>query len=169
MPPLRTWGWGTKGVPRRQVRMDRPVRPDHGRHRVRSAAAVGQQHRHLPGCVQHCQMARVRQLGSPSWSANRYWLAAALVGVDLRQFDAALARAHAAAGEDEQLTVLRQAAALYRGPLADGADYDWAEYHAEPARRRAVDALACVTASSSPASLSRPSASWNSHRPRPLR
>jgi hypothetical protein len=76
-------------------------------------------------------------------AGERYRLDPALIEVDLWQFDAALGRAQAAAGQD-QLTALQQAAALYQGPLADGAGYEWAEHHAEPARRRAVDALARI-------------------------
>ena len=79
-------------------------------------------------------------------AGDRYRLDPALIGVDLWQFDAALARAQAAASEEDQLTALRQAAALYQGPLAEGGGYEWAEQHAEPARRRAVDALARIAA-----------------------
>ena len=79
-------------------------------------------------------------------AGDRYRLDPALIDVDLWQFDAAMARAQAAASEEDQLTALRQAAALYQGPLAEGGGYEWAEQHAEPARRRAVDALARIAA-----------------------
>ena|SRR6185437_2737232 len=49
-------------------------------------------------------------------TGDRYRLNPALTDVDLWNFDAALARAQAAAGQDQQLTALRQAADLYRGP-----------------------------------------------------
>jgi DNA-binding SARP family transcriptional activator len=76
-------------------------------------------------------------------AGDRYRFDSALIEVDLWQFDAALGRAQAASGQD-QLTALRQATGLYQGPLADGAGYEWAERYAEPARRRAVDALARI-------------------------
>ena len=75
---------------------------------------------------------------------ERYRLDPALIDVDLWQFDAALGRAQDAASDPDQLAALRQAISLYQGPLADGAAYEWAERHAEPARRRAVDALARI-------------------------
>jgi DNA-binding SARP family transcriptional activator len=77
-------------------------------------------------------------------AGERYRLDPALIDVDLWQFDAALDQAQAAASDQDQLAALQQAAALYQGPLADGAGYDWAERYAEPARRRAVDALARI-------------------------
>jgi DNA-binding SARP family transcriptional activator len=83
-------------------------------------------------------------------AGDRYRLDPALIAADLWQFDTALDRArHATSGQD-QLTALQQAAGLYHGPLADGAGYDWAEQHAEPARRRAVDALARIAATLAP-------------------
>jgi DNA-binding SARP family transcriptional activator len=77
-------------------------------------------------------------------ASERYRLDPALIDVDFWRFEAALDRARAADGETGQLAVLQQAAALYHGPLVDGAAYDWAERYAEPARRRAVDALARI-------------------------
>jgi DNA-binding SARP family transcriptional activator len=77
-------------------------------------------------------------------ASERYRLDPALAGADLWRFDAALARARAAASDGAQLAALRQAAALYQGPLADGSGYDWAERYAEQARRRALDALARI-------------------------
>ncbi len=75
-------------------------------------------------------------------AAERYRLDPSLIEVDLWQFDAALDRAREAASGQDQLAALRHAISLYQGPLSDGATYEWAERHAEPARRRAVDALA---------------------------
>jgi DNA-binding SARP family transcriptional activator len=77
-------------------------------------------------------------------AGERYRLDPALIEVDLWQFDAALDQAQAAASDQDQLAALQHAAALYHGPLADGGGYDWAERYAEPARRRAVDALARI-------------------------
>jgi DNA-binding SARP family transcriptional activator len=75
-------------------------------------------------------------------AGERYRLDPTLISTDLWRFDTALDQARAATSEPAQLALLRQATALYRGPLADGAGYDWAEHHAEPLRRRAVDTLA---------------------------
>ena len=65
-------------------------------------------------------------------AGERYRLDPALIGTDLQQFDAALSQAQAAAGEEGQLAALQRAAALYHGPLAGGAAWDWAERYAEP-------------------------------------
>ena len=43
-----------------------------------------------------------------------------------------------------RLAALKDAAALYRGPLAEGAGYDWAEPYAETARRRALDTWTAI-------------------------
>ncbi len=100
----------------------------------------------------HLAMRKARQmlrtatgLSAPMFivlAAERYRLDPSLIEVDLWQFDAALARARDAASGQDQLAALREAISLYQGPLSDGATYEWAERHAEPARRRAVDALA---------------------------
>lgn len=79
-------------------------------------------------------------------AGDRYQLDPALIEVDLWQFDAALDRARQDRSEEDQLAALREATALYQGPLVDGADYEWAERFAEPARRRAVDAIARIAA-----------------------
>lgn len=79
-------------------------------------------------------------------ASERYRLDPSLIEVDLWQFDAALGRAQDASSDQDQLAALRRAISLYQGPLADGAAYEWAERHAEPARRRAVDALARIAA-----------------------
>jgi DNA-binding SARP family transcriptional activator len=75
-------------------------------------------------------------------ASERYRLDPALIDADIWQFDAALDQARATADLARQLEILRRAVMLYRGPVADGAGYEWAERYAEPARRRAVDALA---------------------------
>ena len=73
-------------------------------------------------------------------TAGRYRLDPALTGTDLWRFQAALEAARTAGDDQARLAALRQAVACYRGPLADGAGYDWAEPYAETARRRALDA-----------------------------
>jgi DNA-binding SARP family transcriptional activator len=75
-------------------------------------------------------------------SAGRYRLDPSLVSTDYADFQAALDNARTAAGDQARLDACRSAAGLYRGPLADGAGYDWAEPYAETARRRALDTLA---------------------------
>ena len=77
-------------------------------------------------------------------TAGRYRLDPALAGTDLQQFQAALEAARTARDDRARLAALRQAVACYRGPLADGAGYDWAEPYAETARRRALDAWARI-------------------------
>ena len=73
-------------------------------------------------------------------TAGRYRLDPAFITTDVAGFQAALEAARHAAGDTARLAACQQAAALYRGPLADGAGYDWAEPYAEAARRRALDA-----------------------------
>jgi DNA-binding SARP family transcriptional activator len=76
-------------------------------------------------------------------ASGRYRLDPALIGTDLEAFSAALEQARTAAGE-ARLAACRRAVALYRGELADGAGYEWAEPHAETARRRALDAWTAI-------------------------
>ena len=86
-------------------------------------------------------------LTTPMWitlTAGRYRLDPALAGADLHRFQAALDAARTAGDDQARLAALRQAVACYRGPLADGAGYDWAEPYAETARRRALDAWARI-------------------------
>ena len=82
-------------------------------------------------------------LTTPMWinlTAGRYRLDPALTGADLWRFQAALEAARIVGDDQARLAALRQAVGYYRGPLADGAGYDWAEPYAETARRRALDA-----------------------------
>jgi DNA-binding SARP family transcriptional activator len=80
---------------------------------------------------------------TPMWIiliADRYRLDPALIESDLWQFQAALEAARTAGTDQDRLAAYRQAASCYRGPLCDGAGYDWAEPHAETARHHALDA-----------------------------
>jgi DNA-binding SARP family transcriptional activator len=77
-------------------------------------------------------------------TAGRYRLDPALITTDAADFQAALERARLAADPADRLAACRDAAALYRGPLADGAGYEWAEPYAETARRRALDAWTVI-------------------------
>jgi len=84
---------------------------------------------------------------APLWiisAAGRYRLDPALISTDLHDFEAALDQARHAAGPGERLAACQAAVALYRGELTDGAGYDWAEPHAETARRRALDAWTAI-------------------------
>lgn len=72
-------------------------------------------------------------------AGDRYRLDPSLIATDAAGFQAALDDARHAPNDSGRLAALRKAAVLYRGPLADGARYDWAEPYAEAARRRALD------------------------------
>ena len=85
-------------------------------------------------------------LPEPLWILNasgRYRLDPALIGTDLEAFGAALEEARNASG-DTRLAACRRAVALYRGELAEGEGYEWAEPYAETARRRALDAWTTI-------------------------
>ena len=85
-------------------------------------------------------------LPEPRWILNasgRYRLDPALIGTDLEAFGAALEEARNASG-DARLAACRRAVALYRGELAEGTGYEWAEPYAETARRRALDAWTTI-------------------------
>ena len=85
-------------------------------------------------------------LPAPMWIINasgRYRLDPALIGTDLQAFGDALEQARNASG-DARLAACRTAVALYRGELAEGAGYEWAEPYAETARRRALDAWTTI-------------------------
>ena len=85
-------------------------------------------------------------LPEPRWILNvsgRYRLDPALIGTDLEAFGEALEAARTASG-DARLAACRRAVALYRGELAEGAGYEWAEPYAETARRRALDAWTTI-------------------------
>ena len=85
-------------------------------------------------------------LPEPRWILNvsgRYRLDPALIGTDLEAFGEALEAARTASG-DARLAACRRAVGLYRGELAEGAGYEWAEPYAETARRRALDAWTVI-------------------------
>jgi DNA-binding SARP family transcriptional activator len=85
-------------------------------------------------------------LTEPRWILNtsgRYRLDPALIGTDLEAFGEALEEARSASG-DARLAACRRAVGLYRGELAEGAGYEWAEPYAETARRRALDAWTTI-------------------------
>jgi DNA-binding SARP family transcriptional activator len=85
-------------------------------------------------------------LPAPRWILNvsgRYRLDPALIGTDLEAFSEALEEARTTSG-DARLAACRRAVALYRGELAEGKGYEWAEPYAETARRRALDAWTTI-------------------------
>jgi DNA-binding SARP family transcriptional activator len=77
-------------------------------------------------------------------AAERYRLDPALIATDAADFQAALDAARHAPDDTARLAALQDAAALYRGPLAEGAGYDWTEPYAETARRRALDTWTAI-------------------------
>lgn len=70
---------------------------------------------------------------------HRYQLSRAALDVDLWRMQEALAEAETTGGT-VRLAALRRAVACYRGPLAEGARYEWAEPYREAVRRQALDA-----------------------------
>jgi DNA-binding SARP family transcriptional activator len=85
-------------------------------------------------------------LPEPLWILNasgRYRLDPSLIGTDLEAFSQALEAARNASG-DARLAACRRAVGLYRGELAEGTGYEWAEPYAEAARRRALDAWTAI-------------------------
>lgn len=93
-------------------------------------------------------------LTNPMWILNasgRYRLDPALIATDLQAFGDALEEARQAEGQ-ARLAACRKAVALYRGELADGEAYEWAEPFAETARRRALDAWTTIAEILQPAS-----------------
>lgn len=84
---------------------------------------------------------------TPMWilhTSGRYRLDPARISTDLWQFTAALDQARRAGTDQDRLTACREAAGLYRGELAEGEGYEWAEPYAETARRRALDAWTTI-------------------------
>jgi DNA-binding SARP family transcriptional activator len=97
-------------------------------------------------------------LAAPAWitrAAGRYRLDPALTATDLQDFDDALAAARRAGSDAGRLAACRAAVALYRGEVAEGAGYEWAEPHAEAVRRRALDAWTAIAAILQPAAPAR--------------
>jgi DNA-binding SARP family transcriptional activator len=85
-------------------------------------------------------------------AAGRYRLDPATISTDIADFQAALEQARLAPDDSACLAACQKTAALYRGPLADGAGYDWTEPYAETARRRALDAWTRIAEILEPAS-----------------
>ena len=86
-------------------------------------------------------------LTAPMWILNasgRYRLDPALIGTDLQAFQRRPGPGPRRRRRDARLAACRAAVALYRGELAEGAGYDWAEPYAETARRRALDAWTAI-------------------------
>jgi two-component SAPR family response regulator len=67
---------------------------------------------------------------------GEYWLDTAAFSVDVDEFDAALAKARAASGQEASARWYEQAISLYRGEYLDNLYYDWVF----PERRRLTQA-----------------------------
>ena len=76
-------------------------------------------------------------------ASGRYRLDPALIGTDLEAFGEALEERATPAATPGWPPAAR-AVALYRGELAEGTGYEWAEPYAETARRRALDAWTTI-------------------------
>lgn len=89
--------------------------------------------------------ARLRDLGDDALdvlakAGEHYQPAAAEIACDLWAFQAALAGAAQADGDDNARAALRRAVEVYRGDLLQGADYPWVEPVRQDLHRRALDA-----------------------------
>jgi DNA-binding SARP family transcriptional activator len=86
----------------------------------------------------------MRRIGGPgtylTHPQHRYVLNSDLVDVDLWRMRTALREAGQTTDPQQRITALRRAVSAYRGPLADGTDYEWAEPYREAIRRQALDA-----------------------------
>jgi DNA-binding SARP family transcriptional activator len=86
----------------------------------------------------------MRRIGGPATYLThpnqRYTLNPDAVDVDLWRMRAAIRHAHQTGDPQQRLDALQQAVDAYRGPLADGADYEWAEPYREAIRQQALDA-----------------------------
>jgi DNA-binding SARP family transcriptional activator len=86
----------------------------------------------------------MRRIGGPATYLThpnqRYTLNPEAVDVDLWRMRAAIRHAHQTGDPQQRVDALQQAVDAYRGPLADGADYEWAEPYREAIRQQALDA-----------------------------
>jgi DNA-binding SARP family transcriptional activator len=73
-------------------------------------------------------------------SHQRFWLNTDAIGVDLWRMRDAVAEAQAAIDPDTRVAALRRAVDAYRGPLADGCDYEWIAPYREAVLQQAIDA-----------------------------
>ncbi|WP_246595590.1 BTAD domain-containing putative transcriptional regulator [Actinoplanes auranticolor] len=71
---------------------------------------------------------------------RRYALNPDTIDIDLWRMRAAIREAHHATDPQHRIDALRRAVDAYRGPLADGTDYEWAEPYREAIRQQALDA-----------------------------
>ncbi|KUL31433.1 hypothetical protein ADL15_22115 [Actinoplanes awajinensis subsp. mycoplanecinus] len=71
---------------------------------------------------------------------RRYVLNADLIDIDLWRMRTAIRDAGHTTEAPRRIAALRRAVAVYRGPLADGAGYEWAEPYREAIRKQALDA-----------------------------
>ncbi|QGN49807.1 LysM peptidoglycan-binding domain-containing protein [Micromonospora sp. WMMC415] len=88
--------------------------------------------------------AAMRRTGGPgsylTHPHRRYALNPETVDVDLWRMRAAIRDANQATDPQQRVAALRRAVDLYRGHLAEGADYEWIEPYREAVRQEALDA-----------------------------
>jgi DNA-binding SARP family transcriptional activator/LysM repeat protein len=102
----------------------------------------------------------MRRIGGPATYLThphqRYTLNPDTIDIDLWRMRAAIREAHQATDPQQRVDALQRAVDSYRGPLADGADYEWAEPYREAIRQQALDAhLALADAMNDPAAKAR--------------
>ena len=86
----------------------------------------------------------MRSIGGPATYVThphrRYVLNPDAVDIDLWRMRAAIRDAQQATDPQQRIDALRLVVDLYRGPFADGADYEWAEPYREAIRQQVLDA-----------------------------
>ncbi|MFI7543765.1 BTAD domain-containing putative transcriptional regulator [Actinoplanes sp. NPDC049599] len=86
----------------------------------------------------------MRRIGGPATYLThphrRYTLNPDTIDIDLWRMRAAIREAHHATDPQQRIDALHRAVDAYSGPLADGADYEWAEPYREAIRQQALDA-----------------------------
>jgi DNA-binding SARP family transcriptional activator len=102
----------------------------------------------------------MRRIGGPATYLThphqRYALSPDTIDIDLWRMRAAIREAHQATDPQQRIDALQRAVDAYRGPLADGAHYEWAEPYREAIRQQALDAhLALADAVTDPAAKAR--------------
>ncbi|WP_304519587.1 BTAD domain-containing putative transcriptional regulator [Actinoplanes aureus] len=86
----------------------------------------------------------MRRIGGPATYLThphqRYSLNHDAIDIDLWRMRTAIREAHQATDPQQRIDALQRAVDCYRGPLADGAHYEWAEPYREAIRQQALDA-----------------------------
>ncbi|WP_250008771.1 BTAD domain-containing putative transcriptional regulator [Actinoplanes sp. M2I2] len=86
----------------------------------------------------------MRRIGGPgtylTHPQRRYTLNPDTITIDLWQMRAAIREAQQATDTPQRINALHRVVKLYRGPLAEDTDYEWAEPYREAIRQQALDA-----------------------------